>query len=239
MKIGSDIGFILNTQVSNNTQENQVVNDIPALSSEATVNTEKLDRSTSASNLLENNFVQSDYESSKYIQGVMTGLRVENEFGTKMQSLVECYQLQLSSEDGDNYAKRALIGKKAARATEELVAGEVTETETTRLEKERKESEEKAEKKIEEKTTENSETSPEEATAGNTEEIVASDASGQQSDATAAVQEESSQTKSEDASQGQTEVVASNSEAVQQNTDQTTASSSSDNAKRESIDIVV
>jgi hypothetical protein len=222
MKIGNDMGFQLRTTLGKNSPEEQIVAENSTLSSAGTEKTVESAGTARTSNLLASNFVQSDSEPSRYIQGVLAGFQVRSEFGAKMQGLVESYNLQIASEDEGSYAARYLIGKKAARAAEAVRNEEVAETEAKRLAKEREAAEEESEKKLEEKA------------AGNDDETAASgNAAGQQSGETATVQDTAAQTESADGSQGATGVAVSVSDAAQQTAGATAVQSGT------SLDIVV
>ncbi|MEF2232383.1 MAG: hypothetical protein V3571_15730 [Pseudodesulfovibrio sp.] len=106
--------------------------------------------------LMEGSFVDTDSEASRYIQATMIGLKVDSQFRNKMNGLLETYQLQAAA--ADNYAERSLAGRKAAEAVGDMVDGEVSEAEASRMEKEREELEEQIEKKLEEKASGEGET---------------------------------------------------------------------------------
>lgn len=180
MKIESNMGFTLSTLFNKNTAEQ------PIAENSAPVSTPAAQTATSAGhtgtlNLLQNNFVQRDSEPSRYIQGALTGFRVENELGNKMQGIIDNYQLQITPEDQSNYAERVLAGEKAARAAGDVLDEEVATKETERLKKEREDSEEEAAKKLEEKAAENSgDTSAGEAAGSSEEAAPSEEASGRQ-----------------------------------------------------------
>jgi hypothetical protein len=237
MITGSSMRSSLITQFNKYISNKQVIGENSELSSVGTVKTAELAGNAGTSNLLENNFVNNNSQPSKYINSTLIGLQVKNDFGNKMQNLVETAKLQIASEDESNYAKRELVGEKAARATKELVSGEVADTESTRLEKERKESEKVTEKKLEEKTTENT---PKGEDAGNNGNVTTPEnSSGQRSVETATVQGEQVQAKSMVISQSATEVAVLKSDPAQQNADATISNSTSDGGVIPSINIVV
>gem|GEM_PF-4956320 len=222
------MGFQLRTTLGKNSLEEQIVAENSTLSSAGTEKTAESAGTARTSNLLANNFVQSDSEPSRYIQGVLAGFQVRSEFGARMQGLVESYNLQIGSEDEGNYAARSLIGKKAARAAETVLDGEVTETEAKRLEKEREESEEEFEKKLGAQA------------AGNNEDAAASgSSSGQQGGETAAVQDASTPAGAVDNAQDMIDAAVPVADTAPQSAGATTATSGSDADVRLSIDIVV
>lgn len=100
-------------------------------------------------NLLESNLVDRNAEKSRYISGIMTSFRVQNDFRNKMSGVMGFYQAELTA--ASTYAERTLIGQKTAAAMGEAVNSEVTNQETERLKKERQESEKELDQKLEEK----------------------------------------------------------------------------------------
>lgn len=97
----------------------------------------------------------SSIKDSRYISGLMTGYRIDNEFQNRLQGIVTQHQSML--EGVDSYAMKALIGKKAEEATKRYGEQYVTEKETERVEEERKQTEKEAEEKLQKKIEGNGE----------------------------------------------------------------------------------
>ena len=145
MKIDAGTGFNLKTLVPTAAVDPPAADDSTALALESG------QAGTSAAqsrlpNMLENNFVGNSLGPSKYIQGMMIGLQVENTFANKLNSLVELYQLEANG--AGSYAEKTLAGNKAARAVGEAVEAEVSETEAERMESERAEAKEEEAKRL-------------------------------------------------------------------------------------------
>ncbi|WP_147820776.1 hypothetical protein [Salidesulfovibrio onnuriiensis] len=157
MKIDNESGFKLNTFFLRNQLEQQPETDE---STEVSLDVSQLVAraelpESSSSSMLANNFVHQGRERSRYVQGLLDGFQVENEFRNKMSGIIEGYS-SLAGGAG-SYAEANLIGQKAAEAAKDAVEEEVVEEETERLEEEREEFEEEIQEKIEEKA-EDSET---------------------------------------------------------------------------------
>lgn len=150
MKIESGPGFNLNTllgaDAASTSQDSGEAVESPETTQAVTVAAPPRPR-----NMLENNFVTATKEPSKYVLGILSNLRVQNQFQDKLTGVVELYRLE--AESAGSYAEKNLAGARAAKATEELAEKEVRDKETERMEEERKESEEQSEKKLEEKAT--------------------------------------------------------------------------------------
>lgn len=234
MKIETELGFDQGTLFSASpTNELQAAADSAALSME----TAQADTPVAQSrprNLLENNFFNDDYESSKYVLGTLSGLRTENQFRDKMNGIVELYKLGANNAGPaaggvDNYAEKTLAGKKAARATGEAVEGKVSESETKRMEREREEAKEEEENRITEETS------------GDSEETVASETSAGESRGEATIAQNAA---ADDAETTKERVEAA--AAVSGNSQQTTSaaqqeetSRGSQNTARAHVNIVV
>lgn len=148
MKIESGSGFNLNISlIKDALQTGSTDAESTLVAATATM----LDGHQGRGNLMEGSFVQTDSEPSRYIQATMIGLEVDNQFKTKLNAIVESYKLQ--AEATDSYAERSLVGRKAAEAVKDMVDGEVSEAEASRMDKEREEFEEKIEEKLEEKVS--------------------------------------------------------------------------------------
>ncbi|WP_419785673.1 hypothetical protein [Pseudodesulfovibrio sp.] len=147
MKIGNDPGFGLNVAILKNSN----VADEPVQSEVDGAVREVLTGHQARKSLMAGNFVHMNSERSRYIQGTMIGLQVQNDFKNKMDAVVSQYKLQ--AQAADSYAEKALAGQKTARAMGETVKGEVSEKETDRMAKEREEDE----ARIEERQTEKAE----------------------------------------------------------------------------------
>lgn len=157
MKIEGGTGFNLNTllgvDAANTTQDSGEAVESPETMQAVTVAAPPRPR-----NMLENNFVTANKEPSKYVLGILSNLRVQNQFQDKLTGIVELYRLEAENVRScagglESYAEKNLAGAKAAKATEELAEKEVRDKEAERMEEERKESEEQSEKKLEEKAT--------------------------------------------------------------------------------------
>ncbi len=103
--------------------------------------------SSSGGNMLAGNFVQQNYERSRYIDAAMISHQVENEFATKLMGIVSKGQAQ--SDATDNYAEKVLSGKRAARAAEQAVEAYYSEKMNEKLEKQREETEEERQEELE------------------------------------------------------------------------------------------
>lgn len=167
MKIQQGTGFSLNMPTIKGTPEDPVEGVLENLSSSAPAeeNTvlDDLARRSGTNNMLANNFVDEGAEPSRYIQGMLTTLQLENEFQNSMNAIVETGKIEAEQAVDDRYAERILAGQKAGRAAKEKVEEEVTEEETQRLEREREEAVESERKKLEESLTQ-----PKEATDAST-----------------------------------------------------------------------
>ncbi|QJT09658.1 hypothetical protein [Oceanidesulfovibrio marinus] len=150
MKIEGGTGFNLNTLLGADAA-NTAQDSGEAVESRKTTQAVTVAAPPRPRNLLENNFVTANKEPSKYVLGILSNLRVQNQFQDKLTGIVELYRLEAESAEG--YAGKNLAGAKAAKATEELAEKEVRDKEAERMEEERKESEEQSEKKLEEKAT--------------------------------------------------------------------------------------
>ncbi|WP_027721613.1 hypothetical protein [Maridesulfovibrio zosterae] len=106
---------------------------------------------SSSHNMLEGSFVNDTPEPSRYITGLMTGYKVQNELMDKFQGVVSKYKLELDLLGEDP----TLVGLKAEHEAEQkakdytLEEGEESLEETRKEEKQKEE--EEAQSKIEEK----------------------------------------------------------------------------------------
>jgi hypothetical protein len=100
-----------------------------------------------SNNMLASNFFDRDHKQSKYTAGLLDSLKIENSFGTKLQSLVQQGGL-VSPSDMDNYAKRILAADKAADKVKDAAEDEVTEAVGEEVEKNTDEMEAAVDKKI-------------------------------------------------------------------------------------------
>lgn len=97
-------------------------------------------------NMLASNFFDNDYQQSKYATGLLDSLKIENTFGTQLQSLVQQGGL-VAPSDVDNYATRILAANKAARKVEDVVEAKVSDKVGDQIGKNTDEMEKAAEKK--------------------------------------------------------------------------------------------
>ncbi|MGE4420751.1 MAG: hypothetical protein AB7D39_00475 [Pseudodesulfovibrio sp.] len=100
-----------------------------------------------SNNMLASNFFDGDRQQSKYTAGLLDSLKIENSFGTKLQSLVQQGGL-ISPSDMDNYAKRNLAAEKAANQVEDTVEGEVSDKVGDEVEKNTDAMDEAVDKKL-------------------------------------------------------------------------------------------
>ncbi len=105
----------------------------------------------STMNMMAGSFVKTTHEDSRYIKGLMTSYKVENEFRTKFQSIVNVYSLEAALADGD-YAKLNLAGQKAERAAKKKAQDLAGEKMEEKLKESRKEDDKKLDEKLAEKT---------------------------------------------------------------------------------------
>lgn len=180
MKIESGTGFNLNISL---TKDALQTGSTGAESTLAAAAATMLTGHQSRGNLMEGSFVQADSGPSRYIQATMIGLEVDNQFKTKLNAIVESYKIQ--AEATDSYAERSLLGRQAAEAMKDMVEGEVSEAEASRMVKEREEFEEKLENRLEEKASGEADTGRDMESGDESETPAALAASEAQADASA------------------------------------------------------
>ncbi len=219
------------------TEEEQTATQTTSLAVDASnlVQRPEETKTRSSHNLLENNFVQQNYEQSKYAQGLLDGIKSNNALNTQMFGLIESYSNIAAATD--SYAEKALAGQKAAEKVADVIESKIAESEEKRLEKERQEDEEKIEQKLEEKMTNSSkEASDDESTASGISTIT-----DQASEATTASEKAVSTTEKNESLQNKTDMESPQDE---QNINATIAArdegtSNDDSTSHQSVDMFI
>lgn len=116
-------------------------------------------------NMLAGNFVQHGFqERSRYVNGLMAGLEVQNSFMSQMQSVVAGYAHIRDLSPDMNNAEKNLLGQKAAEALKQVIDDEVKKEIGEEIEAMADEIEEKADEAVAPESEEvmESQTSPQE-----------------------------------------------------------------------------
>ncbi|WP_319765023.1 hypothetical protein [Maridesulfovibrio sp.] len=151
MRIGESSGFNLNVFNMKKTDEEDK-EEVGSTNPQVAVQ-EPQGHTSSIRDMMSGNFFQHDRKQSRYIIGMMTSFKVENEFKNRIQSVVDFYQACAAAADNEGEKVAALM--KGVEAVEDEAEAYAREKVSERIdhdqEEEEKEQEEKAEKKIEEK----------------------------------------------------------------------------------------
>ena len=105
-------------------------------------------QNTSAFNPMAQNFVSSGQEESKYLKAKKAAFQSDSNMNNRQNSILNSSLAELGANDSGSYAKRILVGKKAARRIQEEMNTSIREESEKNLEKISKQLKQKTEEQL-------------------------------------------------------------------------------------------